>query len=136
MEVSGYLGCSLLLAFTTSHSWTAKTYRGFSSERSKVNMCAVLDLFFKGRNKCKAFYNNVFRKIFGCNSLEVINTVQRILYEKYLPGSYKSLGAVEKVSFNRVRYTLLIIILSDAENPYTVWMRKYGYLGRPRRWRK
>jgi len=96
----------------------------------------VLDLFFKGRNKRKAFYNNVFREIFGCNSFEVIKTVQRVLYEKYLPCSYKSPGAVKKASFNRVRYTLLIIILRDAENPYTVWVRKYGYLGRPRRWRK
>jgi hypothetical protein len=94
-----------------------------------------VDLIFKGRNNCKAFYNNVFREIFGCNGLEVINTVQRV-HEKYLPGSYKSPGAVEKVSFSRVRYSLLIIILRDAENPYTVWVRKYGYLGRPRRWRK
>ena len=37
-------------------------------------LCVKLDLFFQGRNKCKAFYNNVFREIFGCNSLEVINT--------------------------------------------------------------
>jgi hypothetical protein len=96
----------------------------------------VLDCFFKGRNKLEAFYNNVFREIFGCNGLEVINTVQGVLYEKYLPGSYKSPGAVKKASFSRVRYTLLIIILRDAVNPYTVWVRKYGYLGRRRRWRK
>ena len=80
-------------------------------------MCVELELFFKGGNKCKAFYNNVFREIFGCNGLEVINTVQRVLYERYLPGSYKSPGAVTKASFSRVRYTLLIIILRDAENP-------------------
>ena len=99
-------------------------------------LCVELDLFFKGRNKFKAFYNNVFREIFGCNGLEVINTVQRVLYEKHLSGSNKTSGAAKKASFSRVRCTLLIIILRDAENPYTVWVRKYGYLGRPRRWRK
>ena len=41
MEVSGYLGRFLLLAFTTSHTWTAKKYRGFLSERLKANMCDV-----------------------------------------------------------------------------------------------
>jgi hypothetical protein len=38
MKMSGYLDCSSLLAFTTSHTWTAKTYRGFSSARLKTNM--------------------------------------------------------------------------------------------------
>lgn len=99
-------------------------------------LCVELDLFFKGRNKFRAFYNNVFREIFGCISLEVINTVRRVLHEKYLPGSYKSPGAVKKARFSMVRYTLLITILRDAENPYTVWVRKYGFLGRTRRWRK
>ena len=99
-------------------------------------LCIELNLFLKGRNKFKPFYNIVFREIFGCNVLEVINTVQRVLYEKYLPGSYKSPGVAKEASFRRVRYTLPIIILRDAENPYTVWVRKYGYLGRPWRWRK
>jgi hypothetical protein len=89
-------------------------------------LCVELDLFFKGRNKFKAFYKNVFREIFVCNGLEVINTVQRVLCEKYLPGSDKSSGAFKKASFISERYALLIIILRDAENPYTVWVRKYG----------
>jgi hypothetical protein len=89
-------------------------------------MCVEFDLFFKGRNKFKAFYKNVFREILGCNGHEVINTVQRVPCETYLPGQYKSPGVVKNASFSTVRYTWLIIILRDPENPYTVRVRNTG----------